>query len=106
VGVSVEGRICSNCGGAVSAGDSACRHCGTIFMAIIRPKGTLPNALFRAFLVAWSLSLPALCLWRAITAPEGWGAVFAWLTSQFYFDPWLMVLITLAVLTWATEERR
>ena len=102
----MEARICSNCGGQVSAGDSACRHCGTIFMAIIRPKGNLPNALFRAFLVAWSLTLPSLCLWRTITAPNGWGTLFAWFTNQLYFEPWLTVLIMLAVLTWVTEERR
>jgi ribosomal protein L40E len=104
--MSVEGLICSSCGGAVSASDSACRHCGTLFQTVIRPKGSLPNAMFRAFLVAWSLSLPVLCLWLTLTAPNHWGAVLAWLTNQFYFVPWITVLITLAVLTWATEERR
>jgi hypothetical protein len=102
----VEARICSNCGGQVIAGDSACRHCGTVFMATIRPKGSLLNALFRAFLMAWSLTLPILCLWRTITAPNGWGTLFAWFTNQLYFEPWLTVLIMLAVLTWVTEERR
>lgn len=104
--MSVEVRFCSHCGGKVAASDLVCGHCGTSFAAVIRPKGTLLNALFRAFLVAWSLSLPALCVWRGITAPEGWGTLFAWFTSQLLFEPWLMVLITLAVLTWVTEERR
>ncbi len=106
MGCGLEERVCSNCRGAVNADDTACRHCGMVFRAVVRPKGSLLNALFRAFLVAWSLSLPALCVWRAITAREGWGTLFAWFTSQLYFEPWLMVLITLAVLTWATEERR
>jgi hypothetical protein len=106
MGVRVEARICSNCGGQVSAEDSACRHCGTLFQTVIGPKGSLPNAMFRAFLVAWSLTLPALCVWLTLTTPNGWGGFLAWLTNQSYFVPWLTVLITLAVLTWATEERR
>jgi hypothetical protein len=90
----------------VTAGDEICRHCGAVFRDIIRPPGTLLNAIFRALLVAWSLSLPALCLWQGLTAPEGWGDLFAWFTNRLYFEPWLMVVITLAVLTWVTEERR
>jgi len=102
----VEARICSNCGGKVGAEDLACRHCGTTFQTVTGPKGSLSNAMFRAFLVAWSLTLPALCMWLTLTAPRGWGGFLAWLTNQFYFVPWITALIMLAVLTWVTEERR
>jgi hypothetical protein len=102
----VDGRICSSCSGQVSTGDSACRHCGTVFTAVIRSTGSLPNAVFRASLAVWSLTLPALCLWQTFTAPNGWGTLFAWFTNQAYFEPWLTVLIMLAVLTWVTEDRR
>ena len=102
----MEERICSKCRGAVGTGDAACRHCGVVFRPVIKRKGTLLNDLFRAFLVAWSLSLPALCVWQLMAAPKGWGVFASWFTNQFYFEPWLMVLITLAVLTWVTEERR
>lgn len=43
---------------------------------------------------------------RGLFAPNGWGDFVAYWTTQFYFVPWLVGVISLAVITWLTQERR
>jgi hypothetical protein len=102
----VEDRICSTCRGRVFPSDVACRHCGTSFRVASRPSGNFVNDFFRAALACCALSLPMLCLLRGFFAPDGWGDFVAYWTSQLYFVPWLVGVISLSVMTWLTQERR
>jgi hypothetical protein len=102
----VEERICTNCHGGVGSTDVACRHCGTNFHVAIRPTGSLLNDFFRLALAICALSLPVLCVLRGLSAPNGWGDLVAYWTSQIYFVPWLVGVISFSVMTWLTQEQQ
>jgi hypothetical protein len=102
----VDDRICSDCGGAVSWTDVACRHCGSHFQVVTKPGGSFLNVFFRLLLGAWALALSVFCIWVGLTAPKGLGDLAAYLTNRAYFVPWFTGIVSLAVLAWLTEERR